>query len=473
MSNPRNYYDVIIVGARCAGATLGALLASRGVRTLILDASPLPSDMPMTTHYMQPPGMDVLDELGVGDSARALALPMRQTAMIADQHRLVTPYPEGRAGYCIRRVSLDTLLQNAAIAAGAELLDRHRVVELIHDGERVSGVVVQTPSGQCQLRAGLVIGADGRNSKIAQLTGVEEYLRYNPTRGTYWSYWPVPDAWKAADCYPQETSIAFEGRGLRCIFPMDHNRMLLVAAPPLEEAERWGRNYRTRYVEYLKASPTTAPLLEGSDPAGKVMGLLKSQYLYRRAVGPGFALVGDAGHVKDPIVGQGMSEALIGAKHLAAVILDGRPQAFEWYWRHRDATTAPLFFESIRLGTVGVNDALFRLIIERCAKSPQLQQRLGMIGDRRVAPQRACSIPQVSRWLLGALCRGQFQVLPAYLKIARQMLGYEREIAVRQQLLEQTLQSLGAMPQLKPSTRSQTGVRPVEQTQAQSLTASH
>src|SRR6185369_3614465 len=62
---PMNY-DVIIVGARCSGAALGTLLARSGVKTLILDADSLPSDMPMSTHYVHPPGMDVLDELGVG-----------------------------------------------------------------------------------------------------------------------------------------------------------------------------------------------------------------------------------------------------------------------------------------------------------------------------------------------------------------------------------------------------------------------
>src|SRR5258706_16017293 len=73
-----NHHDVIIVGARCAGATLAALLAKSGVRVLLLEAAPRGTDMPMSTHFVQPPGMDVLDTLGVGDKVRRAAPPSKR-----------------------------------------------------------------------------------------------------------------------------------------------------------------------------------------------------------------------------------------------------------------------------------------------------------------------------------------------------------------------------------------------------------
>ena len=63
-------YDVVIVGARCAGASLATQLARTGASVLLLDKDPLPSDQVLSTHTIHPPGIDVLDELGVGAAVR-------------------------------------------------------------------------------------------------------------------------------------------------------------------------------------------------------------------------------------------------------------------------------------------------------------------------------------------------------------------------------------------------------------------
>ena len=69
-------YDVVIVGARCAGATLATFLGRAGASVLLLDKERLPSDQILSTHTIHPPGLDVLDDVGVGDAVRAVAPPM-------------------------------------------------------------------------------------------------------------------------------------------------------------------------------------------------------------------------------------------------------------------------------------------------------------------------------------------------------------------------------------------------------------
>jgi hypothetical protein len=68
-------HDVVIVGARCAGATLATFLARAGASVLLLDKDRLPSDQILSTHTIHPPGLDVLDDVGVGDAVRAVAPP--------------------------------------------------------------------------------------------------------------------------------------------------------------------------------------------------------------------------------------------------------------------------------------------------------------------------------------------------------------------------------------------------------------
>ena len=98
-------YDVIIVGARCAGATLAIYLARQGASVLVLDRDPLPSDQVLSTHVVHAPGMDVLDEVGVGDAVRAVAPAMRVVRLRKNDGIVDVEMPRGREEYCPRRAS--------------------------------------------------------------------------------------------------------------------------------------------------------------------------------------------------------------------------------------------------------------------------------------------------------------------------------------------------------------------------------
>src|SRR5258707_10965310 len=70
MSGDAEQFDVVIVGARCAGSPLATMLARRGLRVCLLDRSRFPSDS-LSTHVIQPCGVQVLERLGVLDAAFA------------------------------------------------------------------------------------------------------------------------------------------------------------------------------------------------------------------------------------------------------------------------------------------------------------------------------------------------------------------------------------------------------------------
>src|SRR6476659_6182251 len=126
-------WDVIIVGARCAGATLATLLARKGVKTLLLEASPRGTNLPMSTHLIQPPGVAVLDRLGLGDRARAVAPPSQRMRFALDHVELISDFGKDNDALCVRRSTIDPWLQDLAEESGATFRDRHRVVELLRD----------------------------------------------------------------------------------------------------------------------------------------------------------------------------------------------------------------------------------------------------------------------------------------------------------------------------------------------------
>jgi 2-polyprenyl-6-methoxyphenol hydroxylase-like FAD-dependent oxidoreductase len=159
-------FDVVVVGARCSGAALATFLGHQGVSVLVVDKDTLPGDQVLSTHTIHPPGMDVLDQLGVGDAVRARA-PASRIARLAKRGGWVdAPFRDDRAEYCPRRKRLDALLQDAARDAGADLRDRTRLIALTHDADRVTGVRVEHDGREEEIRARLVVGADGRRSTV-------------------------------------------------------------------------------------------------------------------------------------------------------------------------------------------------------------------------------------------------------------------------------------------------------------------
>ena len=411
-------FDTIVVGARVAGAPLATLLARGGQKVLLLDADKLPSDQPMSTHFVQAIGMDWLDELGVGAPIRALAPPSHRLRLDLLGHGFTMSYPGGRAGCCVRRSVIDPVLQDAAVAAGAELRDRTEVVGLLREGDRVVGVEARNGDKTEALRARVVVGADGRNSTVAKLAGAKEYLGYDNPRFSYWGYWPAPKAWT------EDPELAgFDGliefaadRTLRFAFQCDGGLLMLSVAPELSALETFRGNHTAAYVECLRASRLTRPLVEGNQPVAPIHGFKKLRFFFRDAAGPGFALVGDAGlHKGSHAPGLGMTDALRDARHLARALLEGGDKALRRYHLQRDVDSLALFHFAQDPRRSVVHQLLNALVFRARPDPPEeIAERIALGVDRVIAPQAAVPVRDVIRWTLGALLRGRFSVLPPF-----------------------------------------------------------
>lgn len=435
-------WDVIVVGARCAGASLAAILAKQGVRTLLLEASPRGTDMPMSTHFVQPPGMAALDRLGLGDRVRAVTPPTKALRAGVDEIEVIAPLRAEHLGYCVRRSTVDPWLQDTAEAAGAHFRDRHRVVQLVKTGERVTGVVVERPSGRETLTANLVVGADGPHSTVAKFAGAEEYLGADGTRGGYFMYFPAPATWR----FPWDATLEHRGDDLRYVFRTDGDLVILVGVTTREEASSWGKDWRQKTIAMLRGSPITRELSEGLEPVGKGAGLVKMRFFYRRPVGPGFALAGDAGHFKDFVTGQGMTDALLDAERLARAIVDGREAAFHRYWYERDVETMPLHFDAIRQGKVGYNNAFLRCIFSHLTERPDLVAKFALLNERKVSPYDVIPLGTMLPWMGAALLRARFDVLRGFFAAGKAMGEEQKEIALRKKKLDEIVEGLSESP---------------------------
>src|SRR5947209_14443408 len=118
-------YDVIIVGARCAGSSSALLLARKGYKVLLVDRSIFPSDLAFSTHYIHQAGIGRLKRWGMLDNVVRSGCPPITTFRFDFRTFALTGSPPAADGmqeaYAPRRKVLDSILVNAAATAGAEL----------------------------------------------------------------------------------------------------------------------------------------------------------------------------------------------------------------------------------------------------------------------------------------------------------------------------------------------------------------
>src|SRR6201982_3814058 len=185
-------YDVIIVGARVAGAPTAMLLARRGLKVLVLDRATFPSDT-LSTHQVQLPGVARLARWGVLDAVLAAGTPLTPAVRFAKGDAVLPgryPAHEGVNMMCSpRRTLLDRVLVDAARAAGAEVRENFAVDEILGDGQvtRIRRRAEGAPAVTEQAR--LVVGADGKHSLVAKAVGARAYRTRPPRSMAFYTYW--------------------------------------------------------------------------------------------------------------------------------------------------------------------------------------------------------------------------------------------------------------------------------------------
>jgi 2-polyprenyl-6-methoxyphenol hydroxylase-like FAD-dependent oxidoreductase len=386
-------FDVIVVGARCAGSPLATLLARQGVKTALVEKATFPRDT-LSTHIFQAPAINFLRRLGVLQEVLATgAVPVRKVeARQEDLFYEVTPVQRpGDIGsfMSVRRHVLDPILADAAERAGAEVMMSTSVTDLVRDGDRVTGVKASHGGQERTLRARLVIGADGRNSTVAQLAGARKYNVTPGERFGYWGFFADPNL------EGELTAVYHRWEG-RFVIAMvaDGGLYQVIVLPDMSFLPEFKRDREAAFLEHARAAEPVARVIDGARLEGKLLGVVKFECFFREAAGPGWALVGDAGHFKDPAPGQGISDAFRQSEALAAVIggaidaSDGtldRDVAAWARWRDQDAKEH--YWLAADFGAAGAAPGVQVEILRRMRDRGQLVQ-LGDLLQHRAMPSR-------------------------------------------------------------------------------------
>ena len=338
-------YDVIIVGARCAGSPTAMLLARKGYRVLLVDRATFPSDT-LSSHFIHAPGVARLKDWGLLDRVASLNCPpiFCSTVDVGPFQLKGSPPPASdvRAAYCVRRQVLDKILVDAAAEAGAEVREAFTLQELILDGGRVTGLRGQTRAGQTVVeQAGVVIGADGMRSPVARQVEAAVYKVVPARTCNYYSYW------RGLELSGPELFLR-DGRFIVGAPTNDGLSIISVVARYCDFGE-FRSNIEELFMEALDLAPEFARRVRAAERVERFFGTADTANFFRRPFGPGWALVGDAGYHRDAITAQGISDAFRDANNLAEALDAGlsgsRPleEALAEFHGRRDAAVSAMY----------------------------------------------------------------------------------------------------------------------------------
>ncbi|WP_239655062.1 NAD(P)/FAD-dependent oxidoreductase [Mycobacterium riyadhense] len=427
-----HHFDTIIVGGRPAGATLAARLGQQGFRVLLLERVKFPCPHPASSPVIYSSAMRLLDEVGGDENAYACNTPRiyRWVNEFYDQFCTSIPVPAafGRDyGYALDRARFDEALwHNAARWPTVTARQPFTVTDVLWDANRVVGVQGHSPGQPAEtFTADCVVGADGRFSTVARKVkaGICSSRTDLPTTVYY-------AGWRLAQPYDDHGPVVHfcqPGKGY-FFFLFDSADGVLNVSVEGQSAllTSWAGHGEAVYMKLVRQHPLIWRRLAHAERVTRVHGMRNIGNVYRVASGPGWVLVGDALHQKDPIDGQGIYDALFEAKALAQAITAWKhgeqsyEQAMTAYEMAARAETYPMYMETLRQvkRTVFSRSPLWldKLLFRCIGSDTELNHRYALLTVRALAPAEFFSPALLFRAALRGLRMRHFRgagVLPA------------------------------------------------------------
>ena len=382
-------YDVVVVGARAAGAATAMLLARHGLRVLAVDRSAYGSDT-LSTHSLGRAGVLQLSRWGLLDKlreagtpvARTVAFHYEDTPMIVD----VSADHDVDGLYSPRRTVLDSILVDAAVDAGADV--RHGVsvsgVTRAADG-RVNGVDIDIAGIRRRVGAAWVIGADGMRSRVARDVAAPMTHQEDVGAAVMYGYWTG----LADDVIDNYYNVRGQAAGV--IPSNDGHACVWIAMRPDRFRATAQGDLRSAYHEAIRNSPGLGDQMSDATCVGGYRGFAGVPGFLRQPYGAGWALVGDAGYFKDPVSAHGITDAFTSAELFADALVEAMRRnddaELEAYRRQRDELAEELMPPVAALASLNLDGAGAKAAFT--AMGPALRHEWILMSSRDSKPLAA------------------------------------------------------------------------------------
>jgi 2-polyprenyl-6-methoxyphenol hydroxylase-like FAD-dependent oxidoreductase len=332
------------------------LLARAGARVLMVDKGAYGTDM-LSTHALMRGAVLQLDRWGVLPEIIAAGTPpIRSTSFYNAESNITIPI-EPRYGidalYAPRRALLDRILVDAAAKSGAEVRFGVRVEDVLTDHRgRVTGILAVERGALRGIETDLVIGADGLYSTVASRVGAGRLAGGRHSTAVLYSYWQglAEDGYRWWFRPGASMGAIPTNNGATCVF-------VSVSSASFRDVVRGGGVANAYDGLIRRISPEFAGRMAAASRVEPIRGFEGHQAFIKRAGGPGWALVGDAGYFKDPLTAHGITDALRDAELLARSAIRDTPSAFVEYENTRHELSRRLFDATDEIASLTWTDA--------------------------------------------------------------------------------------------------------------------
>jgi 2-polyprenyl-6-methoxyphenol hydroxylase-like FAD-dependent oxidoreductase len=399
----RTHYDVAIVGASIGGCTAALLFARRGLTVALIERQTDPNAYKrICTHYIQPSATPTIQRLGIADAIER-AGGIRNGVAVWTRWGWIRDTlndEQGRPlyGYNIRRERLDPIVREVATGtAGVELMPGLTAHALLRAGGRFAGVSARGTDGRTrEITARLVVGADGRHSRVAELAGVPTQVKPH-NRFAYFAYYrnlSLP-AGTTSQMWLLEPDVAY-------IFPNDDGQTIAAALPTKEKLPAFKQDIEGQFLRFFDRLPN-APRLRDADRVSPMLGMLDMPNISRTVAQPGLALVGDAALASDPLWGVGCGWAFQSAAWLVDATADAfagphtLDAALERYRKQHHAALAGHHFLISDFATGRPLNPIERLFMSAAVKDPVTAHHFATFGGRQMGVRQFLAPSAVAR----------------------------------------------------------------------------
>lgn len=309
-------HDAVIVGAGPGGSATAHFLSRHGLDVLLLDRFDFPRDK-TCGDGLTPRALRVLDQMGILDNVARVACPVAAYNVVAPNGRETSaPIPSEQGALVVKRLLLDHIIQQRALASGAHFIG----------GVRVSRVEATATRARVHAEDGRAF--EGRVAVIATGAAFGMLKRSGIVRRP-------PQTMLAARAYFEdlqtEPAQSFQLRfdqvpvpGYGWVFPVNKS----AANVGVGFLSRRGSPTASQAFERFVQGRALRPLLAGARQAGPLKGYpIRVDFLKAPTFAQRTLLVGEAAGLVNPLTGEGIDYALesgfMAAQHLTRIFASG------------------------------------------------------------------------------------------------------------------------------------------------------